>query len=464
VLDGTFHHIAGTWDGSTVRLYVDGVPQGTAALSTPANNTRTLNLGYAWGGGTPRRFFRGTVDELTIYHRALEEADIQSSVAAGSAGKCQTVTIVTETLPLNKLGEFSSHQLEAILGTPPYVWAVVAGMLPPGMDLSAEGVLSGTPTEAGHFTFTVRVTDSENDTDEQAVEKEVLVALPPAQLRLNKFGIAPVPGRMVEYFILVENPGKGVEKGFQVIGFIEPWFTFLSADPAPLELTPTGIVIWELPSLNPGDFHVISYQVRLDSTVPLGQEVHGGPECYFTPPRCRANFEECIENSEDTCEEALPEGFARDFCITGAAKFCNQDFHACTAAALGNGEAGTCSTAGALTQGPKDPNEKGAIAKKFIQPNQTLVYPIHFENIGDIEAQDVFVTDVLDANLDGSTVQILTPNGTFDETTRTVRWELLGINLPPGETGNVLVAVKPLPNLPSGTEILNTADIQFEIF
>jgi len=94
VLDGNFHHIAGTWDGSMLRLYVDGVLQSgvvtTPVNATPANNTREVNIGFTWGGGTPRRFFRGQVDELGIYNRALSEAEIQAIFGAGSAGKCMT--------------------------------------------------------------------------------------------------------------------------------------------------------------------------------------------------------------------------------------------------------------------------------------------------------------------------------------------------------------------------------------
>lgn len=91
VLDGGFHHVAGTWDGN-VRLYVDGVPQvpqGNTALPMPVNNTRALLIGFASGGGSPQRFFRGQVDELTIYNRALTEAEILAIFQAGSAGKCK---------------------------------------------------------------------------------------------------------------------------------------------------------------------------------------------------------------------------------------------------------------------------------------------------------------------------------------------------------------------------------------
>jgi adhesin/invasin len=88
VLDGNFHHLTATWDGSVTRFYVDAVLAGTAFNSTPANNSRAVNIGFTWGGGTPRRFFRGTADELRVFNRALSQSEIQSIVAAGSAGNC----------------------------------------------------------------------------------------------------------------------------------------------------------------------------------------------------------------------------------------------------------------------------------------------------------------------------------------------------------------------------------------
>jgi len=92
VLDGNFHLIAGTWNGSEIRLYVDGVLQGSpAALTTPANNTRSVNIGFASGGlsQNPQRFFRGIADELEVFNRALAISEIQSIYIAGSAGKCR---------------------------------------------------------------------------------------------------------------------------------------------------------------------------------------------------------------------------------------------------------------------------------------------------------------------------------------------------------------------------------------
>lgn len=46
-------------------------------------------------------------------------------------------------------------------GVQPYTWSIPSGELPPGLTLvkSAPAGLSGTPTTAGTFTFTVAVTD-----------------------------------------------------------------------------------------------------------------------------------------------------------------------------------------------------------------------------------------------------------------------------------------------------------------
>ena len=45
-------------------------------------------------------------------------------------------------------------------GSPPFNWAVTSGALPDGLTLASDGTLSGTPTAAGSFAFTVTATDS----------------------------------------------------------------------------------------------------------------------------------------------------------------------------------------------------------------------------------------------------------------------------------------------------------------
>jgi hypothetical protein len=82
VWDGQWHHAAGTYDGSTVRLYVDGVEVGTGSAATAPIayglwTTNDLIIG-SYGGCTGLDF-PGTVDEPKIWNRALSQAEIKLS-------------------------------------------------------------------------------------------------------------------------------------------------------------------------------------------------------------------------------------------------------------------------------------------------------------------------------------------------------------------------------------------------
>lgn len=87
VLDGTFHHIAGTWNGTTMRLYVDGVLQSSTGITTPAASAGGINIG-TWLNSS--RGYKGVVDEVSVYGRELSLAEIQGIVTAGTDGKCTT--------------------------------------------------------------------------------------------------------------------------------------------------------------------------------------------------------------------------------------------------------------------------------------------------------------------------------------------------------------------------------------
>lgn len=76
----------------------------------------------------------------------------------------QVLSIVTRELPRGKKGESYITQFFATNGKQPYSWTLVSGSLPTGLSLNLAGVLSGTPTVAGTFTFGVRVTDSTGTT------------------------------------------------------------------------------------------------------------------------------------------------------------------------------------------------------------------------------------------------------------------------------------------------------------
>jgi sugar lactone lactonase YvrE len=68
--------------------------------------------------------------------------------------------VQTATLPAGAVGARYSSTLQAVAGTAPYTWSVAFGALPAGLTLSSTGVITGIPTTAGSFTFTVRADDS----------------------------------------------------------------------------------------------------------------------------------------------------------------------------------------------------------------------------------------------------------------------------------------------------------------
>ena len=68
-------------------------------------------------------------------------------------------------LPPAVLGQpFNSNRGPATGGTEPYIFSAIPGTLPPGLSLSPAGVLSGTPTAAGTYSFTVAVRDGTTGT------------------------------------------------------------------------------------------------------------------------------------------------------------------------------------------------------------------------------------------------------------------------------------------------------------
>ncbi|HEX7706032.1 MAG TPA: IPTL-CTERM sorting domain-containing protein [Thermoanaerobaculia bacterium] len=76
-------------------------------------------------------------------------------------GGCPTITVSPETLPLMVPGTPFSQMIEADGGEEPYVFTHTAGTLPPGLSLASDGLLDGTPTTPGSYTFTVTATDED---------------------------------------------------------------------------------------------------------------------------------------------------------------------------------------------------------------------------------------------------------------------------------------------------------------
>jgi len=127
---------------------------------------------------------------------------------------CPTVTVTPSSVSNGVAGTAYSETLSntGTLGGTSY--AVTAGALPPGVTLSAGGVISGTPTATGTFNFTVTVSDASGCTGSQSYS--ITVVCPAGGASLSPF---PWQCNNAGMYTLVEgSPAGGTYSGTNVSG------------------------------------------------------------------------------------------------------------------------------------------------------------------------------------------------------------------------------------------------------
>jgi hypothetical protein len=95
VADGNWHHVAVTVQRTgtaQIELYVDGNSRFKGVARTGnANNNAALLIGRGYPIVISTPYFKGAIDELEIFNRALTRNEINAIFAAGPAGKCKPV-------------------------------------------------------------------------------------------------------------------------------------------------------------------------------------------------------------------------------------------------------------------------------------------------------------------------------------------------------------------------------------
>jgi len=115
---------------------------------------------------------------------------VDAEAAYLALGGSTPVRITTAALPDSYEGVSFSARLQAVGGITPYQWSLAAGTLPPGLELSTGGVLSGIPTLAGTYPLTVAVRAGDGSSAQRALVLDVssvtlaitTVALPPGKV------------------------------------------------------------------------------------------------------------------------------------------------------------------------------------------------------------------------------------------------------------------------------------------
>jgi hypothetical protein len=149
---------------------------------------------------------------------------------------CPVITLAPLATPNGTVGVAYSQPITASGGAPPHTFAVTTGALPPGLTLTPAGLISGTPTAAGTFTFSISGIDT-NGCSGTLSYTIVVAAAPPPPPVCPIITLSPT---------VAPNGTAGVAytQTFVATGGLAPYSfgTTAGALPAGLTLTAAGVL------------------------------------------------------------------------------------------------------------------------------------------------------------------------------------------------------------------------------
>lgn len=220
----------GTTYSQTVAA-TGGTPPYTWAVSAGALPTG-LALNPSNGGisGTPSaaNTFNFTI-QATDAHKATAAQAFSITIVANTP----MLTITTgSSLPNGTVGVGYTQALTATGGTPPYNWSVTSGSLPDGLNLDAgSGSISGVPTSAGTFPFSVRVTDQNTAVADQSFQIVIGPAPPTPTLSFSGVSSTATSGQQITFNVVLSSPASQDVNGQVALSF-QPDAAAASDDPA----------------------------------------------------------------------------------------------------------------------------------------------------------------------------------------------------------------------------------------
>lgn len=156
ISEDRWYHLVGTYDGNTIRLYMDGeIVDQTSHSTSIGDYDGPVVVGARSDGGA--RYWPGEIDEVQVYDQSLDEEDVEALYLDGHIDDEFEGTYTTRMIPEEE-GAYRWNEMELSLSDPGFTDAEAEFRA-----LSEEGELVGRDTHnlgANDFVYEVDVPDS----------------------------------------------------------------------------------------------------------------------------------------------------------------------------------------------------------------------------------------------------------------------------------------------------------------
>jgi uncharacterized protein (TIGR03437 family) len=173
----------------------------------------------------------GSVFGLGQPSPTFSEANLFIGPVAAEVRACEGALTISTNSPLPAATAGVPYVLSLLAGggSLPLTWSISRGTLPPGLTLAPNGLLSGTPTESGPYSFTLKVTDARGATVEKdftmTVDRGLVITtacpLPNAGLGLGYVQVLSATGGQPPYVWAIRGslpPGLSLSPSGQISG------------------------------------------------------------------------------------------------------------------------------------------------------------------------------------------------------------------------------------------------------
>jgi hypothetical protein len=157
--DGTWRMLTGVLDGTTLKLYVNGVLNATKAMGNFPDSAATepLRIGASsFGNGA---FFQGVMDEVRIYNQPLSAAQVDSLYSLHAPGTGSPVTLPTPP-PAAPVLVAPAQWGNGIPNPPTLTWNAVSGATSYHVQMATDSLFNSIILSDSGLTVTTRTVNS----------------------------------------------------------------------------------------------------------------------------------------------------------------------------------------------------------------------------------------------------------------------------------------------------------------